>query len=143
MVQFMKYVPMERVKFVTVTQYTPSSSKGLSHILQRFTLGIFAISKTWSTGTCSSKLAFLFYSLDIHCGYTYRNKTKLKQLDSGLSVWCNYIASCLYIRTYNCVTLKLMLMLSSSEICTVYFDTAKCCCFPRANDWTADIYWVK
>lgn len=45
MVQFMKYVPMERVKFVTVTQYTPSSSKGLSHILQRFTLGIFAISK--------------------------------------------------------------------------------------------------
>lgn len=45
MVQFMKYVPMERV-FVTVTQYTPSSSKGLSHILQRFTLGIFAISKT-------------------------------------------------------------------------------------------------
>lgn len=47
MVKFMKYVPMERVKFVTVTQYTPSSSKGLSHILQRFTnLGIFAISKT-------------------------------------------------------------------------------------------------
>lgn len=62
---------MERVKFVTLTQHTPSSSKGLSHILQRFTLGIFA-------GTCSSKLAFLFYSLDIHCGYTYRNKTKLK-----------------------------------------------------------------
>lgn len=46
MVQFMKYVPMERVKFVTVTQYIPSSSKGLSHILQRFTLGIFAMSKT-------------------------------------------------------------------------------------------------
>lgn len=67
----MKCVPMERVKFVTLTQHTPSSSKGLSHMLQRFTnLGIFAI--------CSSKLAFLSYSLDIHCGYTYRNKTKLK-----------------------------------------------------------------
>lgn len=48
MVQFMKYVPMERVKFVTLTQHTPSSSNGLSHILhvQRFTLGIFAMSKT-------------------------------------------------------------------------------------------------